>query len=53
VTWSRRNHRWFASICFDGKQIHLGSFRIEEDAARAYNRAAAELFGEFSRPNPL
>jgi hypothetical protein len=53
VTWSRRNQRWFARICFDGKQIHLGSFRIEEDAARAYNEAATRLFGDFARLNEL
>jgi hypothetical protein len=53
VTWSKPNQRWFASICFEGQQIHLGSFRVEEDAARAYNEAATRLFGDFARLNEL
>lgn len=36
-----------------GKQRYLGSFDSEEDAARAYNAAATELFGEYARLNDL
>jgi hypothetical protein len=35
----------------DGIRYHLGYFEIEEKAARAYDRKALELFGEFARTN--
>ncbi len=40
-----------ASISFDGKHLHLGSFRRALDAALAYDEAARRLYGEFSRLN--
>lgn len=43
---------WRASIKRpEGKQTHLGCFWTEEEAARAYDDAARELFGEFACPN--
>jgi HNH endonuclease len=42
--------KWQAYI-EDGRQISLGYHTVEEDAARAYDRKAIELFGEFARTN--
>lgn len=52
------NGRWRAAICAgppgpDGaaKQIHIGHFKDENDAARAYDRAALKYFGPFAVTN--
>lgn len=44
VSWNGRNRKWIAQIA--GR--YLGSFVDEADAARAYDAAARELFGEFA-----
>jgi hypothetical protein len=41
-------NRWKASIKHNYKEIHIGSFGSEIDAAKAYDNKAKELFGEFS-----
>jgi len=51
VSCDRRSHKWTARCCYRGEPIWLGSFDTEEEAARAYDRKAIELFGEFARVN--
>lgn len=46
-----RNGRWVASIQVDHETHYLGRFDDEEDAAKAYDRAALSLLGDSARLN--
>ena len=48
VCWYPRDKKWEARIGVNGKTHRLGRFVAEIDAARAYNKAALEHFGEFA-----
>lgn len=43
--------RWRARIMFEGERIALGGFRNQIEAAKAYDVAAFEKFGEFAYLN--
>lgn len=44
---------WRAAIRINGKKRHLGRFQDEVEAAKSYNAAALEHYGEFARLNEL
>jgi len=46
-----KSGRWEAYIRRQGKILYLGRFTFKEQAAKAYDRAAIESFGEFARLN--
>jgi hypothetical protein len=49
--WNKRDNKWAASIRSDGKLHHLGCFEDEEEAARAYDKAARAHHGEKAQLN--
>lgn len=53
VCYLRRTKRWFAYVSYEHKRYNLGSFSEEREAALAYNKAAAKLFGGFARLNEV
>ncbi len=46
VYWAKRESRWIAKIKHQGRSIFIGSFNSADDAAKAYDRKAIDLFGE-------
>lgn len=53
VYWKKDRSKWRANIKTYGKSKHLGYFIEEVEAAKAYNKAALELFGEYSLLNEV
>jgi AP2 domain. len=51
VSWKANSRAWVAQIKRGDKSHHLGLFSDPEEAARAYDAAAVELFGEYARTN--
>jgi hypothetical protein len=47
VDWFKRTGMWRARM----KEVHLGTFTSEEEAARLYDKAALEYYGEFALTN--
>lgn len=51
VCWEPRKQVWRSYIVVHGKQTHLGYYLTEDDAARAYDRAAVQAWGDAARTN--
>jgi len=48
---NERSNPWRAQIMFNQDQVYLGNYKTEQEAARAYDQKAIELFGEFAQLN--
>lgn len=46
-----RDGAWIAQICKEYQSHNLGSFASDQEAARAYDKAAVELHGNFALTN--
>ena len=51
VHWHKKLNKWAAQITNDKKSHHLGYFKNQLAAAKAYDNAAKKLHGRFASPN--
>jgi hypothetical protein len=51
VSWDESRGRWQSKITVDGKCRNLGRYDDETEAARAYDAAALEAWGDFALTN--
>ncbi len=46
VSWCSQTNRWKAQITRGDRNVNLGRFQLVEDAAKAYDEAAVDCFGD-------
>lgn len=51
VSWNKSMAKWKATIYLNNKATNLGYYTSEVEAAKEYDKAAKELFGEYACPN--
>ncbi|MFA5783698.1 MAG: HNH endonuclease [Phycisphaerae bacterium] len=51
VSPEKRRYCWRATLTINGKQMHIGQFASEIQAAKAYDKAAKKYHGNFARLN--
>ena len=47
------NKKYRAIITINGKAVHIGMYNTPEEAARAYNKRAKEIYGDDARLNKI
>ncbi len=53
VSWDKVNCKWVVRIKVAGVYKNMGLFKIEKEAAEAYNAAAVKFYKTFARLNEL
>lgn len=51
VCWHKPSSKWIARVKHNARCMYLGTFKDEVSAARAYDIAVKQLFGDFARLN--
>ena len=53
VSWHISKQKWMAYIGLNNKQVYIGLFEDATSAAKAYNKKAIELFGDYAVLNQV
>jgi hypothetical protein len=53
VSFNKQSQKWVAQITKNYKQMYIGLFDCESDAAKAYNKQAIALYGEYALLNDI
>lgn len=53
VSWKKSRNKWYAQIKINGEVKYLGVYNSEVEAAKAYNKEALLLHGEFATLNKV
>jgi len=51
VDWNKNTNKWRSRIRYNGKQVYLGLFDSEREAAQIYNIYAKKFHGEYANLN--
>jgi hypothetical protein len=51
VYWHACSRKWHAKLTVKGQKLFIGHFTSEEEAARAYNKAAFQAWGHLAKLN--
>lgn len=53
VNWYKRDKKWLVQINVSGNSVYIGLFGCKHTAARAYNKAANNYYGDFAYLNKI
>lgn len=53
VSYDKKQNKWTAQIGYNYKKIRIGRYKTALEAAKAYNKKAKELFGDFAYLNNI
>lgn len=53
VTYHKATNKFAAQTSKGGKRLHIGLYETPEEAARAYNEKAKEIFGDYAQLNKV
>ena len=53
VAWYKAYNKWEVRIKTERREVHLGYYENEKEAAKIYNEAVREWYGQFAKTNPL